>query len=49
VRAVAVGLFSAGFALEVVADWQLGEFKEKVESKGKMCREGVWGVVRHPK
>jgi protein-S-isoprenylcysteine O-methyltransferase Ste14 len=49
VRAAAVGLFSAGFALEVLADWQLGEFKEKAESHGKMCREGVWSVVRHPK
>jgi hypothetical protein len=48
-RAVAVGLFSAGFALEVLADWQLGEFKDKAESHGKMCREGVWSVVRHPK
>jgi steroid 5-alpha reductase family enzyme len=48
-QALAVGLFSAGFALEVLADWQLAEFKEKAESQGKMCREGVWGVVRHPK
>lgn len=48
-RAVAVGLFSAGFALEVLADWQLGGFKEKAESHGKMCRDGVWSVVRHPK
>ncbi|KAK4245876.1 DUF1295 domain-protein [Corynascus novoguineensis] len=54
VRAVAVGLFSAGFALEVLADWQLSKFKgkekeeEEEEGKGKMCREGVWSVVRHP-
>jgi steroid 5-alpha reductase family enzyme len=46
---VAVGVFSAGLALEVLADWQLGEFKERADSQGKMCREGVWGVVRHPK
>ena len=48
-RAVAVGLFGAGFALEVLADRQLGEFKGRAESQGKMCRDGVWGVVRHPK
>ncbi|KAK4097676.1 hypothetical protein N658DRAFT_518470 [Parathielavia hyrcaniae] len=47
-QALAVGLFSAGFALEVLADWQLAEFQEKVESRKMMCREGVWKVVRHP-
>lgn len=51
-QAVAVGLFSMGFALEVLADWQLEKFKEK-EKSGKedhshMCREGVWSIVRHP-
>lgn len=52
-QAIAVGLFSMGFALEVLADWQLEQFKEK-EKSGKedhshMCREGVWSIVRHPK
>ncbi|KAK3390028.1 hypothetical protein B0H63DRAFT_388387 [Podospora didyma] len=49
-QAVAVGLFSAGLALEVLADWQLDGFKESGEewNKRTMCREGVWGLVRHP-
>ncbi|KAK3338913.1 hypothetical protein B0H65DRAFT_432331 [Neurospora tetraspora] len=51
-QAVAVGLFSMGFALEVLADWQLEKFKEKEksgeESHSSMCREGVWSIVRHP-
>ncbi|CCC12645.1 hypothetical protein SMACR_05606 [Sordaria macrospora] len=51
-QAVAVGLFSMGFALEVLADWQLEKFKEKEkegkESHNAMCREGVWSIVRHP-
>ncbi|GAB1318520.1 Lamin-B receptor [Madurella fahalii] len=47
-QAITVGLFGAGFALEVLADWQLAEFERKGENKGRMCRDGVWGVVRHP-
>ncbi|KAL2129127.1 hypothetical protein VTI74DRAFT_8189 [Chaetomium olivicolor] len=47
-HALAVGLFTAGLGLEVLADWQLERFKEGKEGKGKMCKEGVWGVVRHP-
>jgi steroid 5-alpha reductase family enzyme len=47
-RAVAVGLFCAGFALEVLADWQLEEFKRGGGEGEMMCREGVWGVVRYP-
>ncbi|KXX79081.1 Lamin-B receptor [Madurella mycetomatis] len=47
-QALAVGLFGAGFALEVLADWQLAEFKMKAENRGKICRGGVWGIVRHP-
>jgi steroid 5-alpha reductase family enzyme len=48
-QAVAVGLFGTGFALEVLADWQLDEFKKRSGSQNAMCREGVWSLVRHPK
>jgi len=56
-QSVAVGLFTAGFVLEALADWQLDKFKRREERgeltpqfKGTtMCREGVWGIVRHPK
>jgi steroid 5-alpha reductase family enzyme len=47
VEALAIGLFGAGFALEVLADWQLERYKR---FGGKeVCKEGVWSLVRHPK
>lgn len=49
IQAVAVGLFSAGFALEVLADKQLEEFKQDDKNKNAVCKEGVWSLVRHPK
>ncbi|KAK3934050.1 hypothetical protein QBC46DRAFT_429355 [Diplogelasinospora grovesii] len=45
-QAIAVGVFSTGFALEVLADWQLD--KHNRTQAGSMCREGVWSLVRHP-
>lgn len=42
----AVFMFSAGFAMEVLADRRLAAHKE--EGAG-VCRDGVWSVVRHPK
>ncbi|KAK6845720.1 hypothetical protein PG995_015830 [Apiospora arundinis] len=48
IQAVAVGLFSAGFALEVLADKQLEEFKQDPKNKNAVCKEGVWSLVRHP-
>ncbi|KAK0718548.1 hypothetical protein B0T26DRAFT_647138 [Lasiosphaeria miniovina] len=51
-QALAAGLFAAGFALEAIADWQLDRFKGREDhgdgAKRAMCREGVWGIVRHP-
>jgi len=49
VQALAVALFSAGFALEVLADVQLEEFKDSARDETSVCREGVWSLVRHPK
>lgn len=43
----AVGLFSMGYALEVMADYQLENYKETVD--GGILQEGVWSIVRHPK
>ena len=43
----AVGLFSAGLALETLADWQLDQFK--AEGNTGILKEGVWSIVRHPK
>jgi steroid 5-alpha reductase family enzyme len=44
---LAVGMFSAGFAMETLADYQLDEFK--AEGGNGILREGVWSIVRHPK
>lgn len=45
--AVAIGLWSAGLGLEVLADYQLSAHKA---SGGQgVLREGVWSIVRHPK
>lgn len=43
----AVGMFSAGFALETLADYQLDQFK--AEGGTGILKEGVWSIVRHPK
>ncbi|KAH7362272.1 hypothetical protein B0T11DRAFT_318016 [Plectosphaerella cucumerina] len=42
----AVFLFSAGFALEVLADTQLAAHKE--QRGASVNRQGVWSIVRHP-
>lgn len=49
IQGLAVGLFSAGFALEVLADSQLDKFKEDEANDSKIMRDGVWSLVRHPK
>ncbi|KAF2197692.1 DUF1295-domain-containing protein [Delitschia confertaspora ATCC 74209] len=46
VQMAAVGMFSAGLALEALADYQLDNFK--AEGKSGMMKEGVWSIVRHP-
>lgn len=46
-RALGVGLFGAGFAMEVIADKQLDVHRK--EGRKGLCRTGVWSIVRHPK
>lgn len=43
----AVALFSAGFALEVLADVQLAAHQKT--NSDDLNRSGVWSIVRHPK
>ena len=43
---LAVGLFSVGLALEVMADWQVEKHRQK---SSDLARKGVWSIVRHPK
>ncbi|KAJ5698698.1 hypothetical protein N7462_000703 [Penicillium macrosclerotiorum] len=45
IRALGVGLFSSGFALELIADAQLELHRKERED---LCRHGVWSLVRHP-
>jgi steroid 5-alpha reductase family enzyme len=47
IYATAVGLYSAGFTLEALADWQIENHKRK--GRPDLCRRGVWSIVRHPK
>lgn len=46
IQMLAVGLFSAGFALETLADYQLDVNEE--QKSGGLKRDGVWSIVRHP-
>ena len=48
VHSVAVFLFSAGLATEVLADAQL-EAHSREKGNSELNREGVWSIVRHPK
>lgn len=45
---LAIFVFSAGFALEILADYQLNTHK-KNKGDATLNREGVWSIVRHPK
>lgn len=47
VQMLAVGMFSAGFAMETLADYQLDKFK--AEGGTGILKDGVWSIVRHPK
>lgn len=47
IDALAIGLWSAGFGLEVLADWQLSSHKASGDQG--VLRTGVWSIVRHPK
>ncbi|KAJ5424561.1 Protein of unknown function DUF1295, partial [Penicillium cf. griseofulvum] len=45
VRALGVGVFSAGVAMEAMADMQVVLHRQE---RTDLCRHGVWGLVRHP-
>lgn len=40
-------IYFASSALELVAELQRASFKSKPENKGKLCKEGLWGITRH--
>jgi len=43
-----MGVWTAGFVLEALADWQKFKFKEDPANKGKFIDEGLWALSRHP-
>ena len=45
---IGAATFIFGFIWETVADWQLSEFKAKVNNKGKVLATGLWRYSRHP-
>ena len=38
----------AGFFFEAIGDYQLREFKQKAESRGRIMITGLWKYTRHP-
>ncbi|KAI1415511.1 DUF1295-domain-containing protein [Hypoxylon sp. FL1857] len=45
-HSLAIFLFTAGYSLEVLADYQLESHNRKASAE--LNREGVWSIVRHP-
>lgn len=46
IAGVVVAVVSIGG--EMLADFQLARFRSDPSSRGRVCREGLWGVSRHP-
>jgi steroid 5-alpha reductase family enzyme len=45
---LALMLWTAGFACEAVADWQLARFKSNPAQRGRVLDTGLWRYSRHP-
>jgi len=45
---LSVFVWLIGFFFEAVGDYQLAQFKAKLENKGKVMNIGVWRYTRHP-
>ncbi len=41
-------IFGFGFLFEVIADYQLAEFKKNPTNAGKLMTTGLWSMSRHP-
>ena len=41
-------VWATGFIIEVVADWQLQQFRNNKENRGKIIKSGLWRYSRHP-
>ena len=45
---VGCGLWTLGFAFEVVGDWQLARFTFRPDNHGRVLDRGLWRYTRHP-
>lgn len=45
---IGFGLFTVGWIIETLADYQMNTFKADPANKGKLIRVGVWKNSRHP-
>ncbi len=45
---IGIGIWLAGFAIEVVADRQKSEFKKDPANRGRFISSGLWAWSRHP-
>ncbi len=45
---LALGVWIVAMAGELVADWQLSQFKGIKANRGLVCRDGLWAWSRHP-
>jgi steroid 5-alpha reductase family enzyme len=41
-------IWTVGFVFEAIGDWQLVQFKNNPENKGKVMNTGLWKYTRHP-
>jgi steroid 5-alpha reductase family enzyme len=41
-------IWAGAIAGEAVADWQLSRFRARPWNRGRVCREGLWYLSRHP-
>lgn len=45
---IGLAFFSIGFAIEVIADWQLRTFRFSAKARGQVMQSGLWARSRHP-
>jgi steroid 5-alpha reductase family enzyme len=43
-----VAVWAVAIGGESLADWQLKQFRSRLENKGKICQAGLWNYSRHP-
>lgn len=45
---IGIIIFSLGFFIEAIADYQMTGFKSKAKNKGRVMSQGLWKYSRHP-